>query len=92
MRPEFSPRERELIKFLLDGLSNYEIAARMGSTTQSIKTRLRLIYRRIGIDEKLFRPRVRLAYIAHFMKDRFGIVCSACVKDESVPAGTLGEC
>jgi DNA-binding CsgD family transcriptional regulator len=48
-----SPRELIVAKFVCGGLSNEEIATRLGIKTATIKTHLRNIYRRIRVQRKL---------------------------------------
>lgn len=48
-----SPRELIVAKFVCGGLSNGEIANRLGIKTATIKTHLRNIYRRINVQRKL---------------------------------------
>jgi DNA-binding CsgD family transcriptional regulator len=48
-----SPRELIVAKFVCGGLSNEEIAKHLGIKTATIKTHLRNIYRRIGVQRKL---------------------------------------
>jgi DNA-binding CsgD family transcriptional regulator len=48
-----SPRELIVAKFVCGGLSNEEIASRLGIKTATIKTHLRNIYRRIRVQRKL---------------------------------------
>ena len=48
-----SPRELIVAKFVCGGLSNGEIANRLGIKTATIKTHLRNIYRRIRVQRKL---------------------------------------
>ncbi len=48
-----SPRELIVAKYVCGGLSNEEIASRLGIKTATIKTHLRNIYRRIRVQRKL---------------------------------------
>ena len=46
---ELTPREREVLQFLLAGLTNEEIAAKLLLSTQTVETHLRNIYRKLGV-------------------------------------------
>lgn len=44
-----TPRERQVVRLAMDGLSNKEIGARLGSSPKTIETHLTGIYERYGI-------------------------------------------
>jgi DNA-binding CsgD family transcriptional regulator len=48
-----SPREMDVAKLVCSGLSNEEIASRMGIKIATVKTHLRNVYRRIRVQRKL---------------------------------------
>jgi two-component system, NarL family, nitrate/nitrite response regulator NarL len=50
--PHFSDREEEILKCLLDGNSNKEIARRLDIQEMTIKTHLRNIYRKLGAQNR----------------------------------------
>lgn len=60
-----SEAERTLLRMLLDGLSNKEMAAQLGLAEITIKTRLAKLYRRFGV-------RTRVQLLSHAM--RHGLV------------------
>jgi LuxR family maltose regulon positive regulatory protein len=48
-----SPREQELLQVLAEGLTNREIAARLVLEESTIRTHLRNIYRKLGVNSRL---------------------------------------
>jgi DNA-binding NarL/FixJ family response regulator len=48
-----SPREREVLALLLDGLPNKVIAQRLGISEKTVKTHLTNIFRRIGVTDRV---------------------------------------
>jgi DNA-binding NarL/FixJ family response regulator len=46
---ELTPRERELLRFLGEGLGNREIAQALGLTDHTVKFHLRSIYAKLGV-------------------------------------------
>jgi DNA-binding NarL/FixJ family response regulator len=58
-RVHFSPRERQIVRFIVEGCSNQEIANRMGLRLQTVKNHLSRIYHKVGIPN-----RVQLAVFA----------------------------
>lgn len=48
-----SPREQELLRVLAEGLTNREIAARLVLEESTIRTHLRNIYRKLGVNSRL---------------------------------------
>ena len=55
----FSPRERQIVRFIVEGCSNQEIANRMGLRLQTVKNHLSRVYRKVGVPN-----RVQLAVFA----------------------------
>lgn len=49
---ELTVREREILKYLVQGLTNKEIAAATHLATDTIKTHLRNIYRKLGVKNR----------------------------------------
>ena len=47
-----SPREREVLQLLCQGLRNKAIAARLGVTIGTVKTHLRHIFRKLKVDDR----------------------------------------
>jgi len=44
-----SPREQEILALLADGLLNKQIAARLGISTNTVKTHLELLFEKLGV-------------------------------------------
>ena len=49
----FSPRERQIVRFIVEGCSNQEIANRMGLRLQTVKNHLSRIYRKVGVPNRV---------------------------------------
>ncbi|SRR5579871_2066307 len=47
-----SNREREILALLADGLGNKQIAARLGISTNTVKTHLELLFDKIGVSSR----------------------------------------
>ena len=47
-----SNREREILALLADGLGNKQIAARLGISTNTVKTHLELLFEKIGVSSR----------------------------------------
>jgi DNA-binding NarL/FixJ family response regulator len=47
--PAFSHRERQILRLLLDGLTNAEIAARLYIAESTVKSHLTTVFRRLGV-------------------------------------------
>lgn len=45
-------REREILALLADGLGNKQIAARLGISTNTVKTHLELLFDRLGVSSR----------------------------------------
>lgn len=58
-RVHFSPRERQIVRFIVEGCSNQETANRMGLRLQTVKNHLSRIYKKVGVPN-----RVQLAVFA----------------------------
>ena len=54
-----TPRERRILKFVIDGCTNEEIAARVHLSTQTVKNQVSALMAKIGV-----RNRVQLAVYA----------------------------
>ncbi len=50
--PEFSQRQRDVLRLLIDGQSNKLIARGLGLTDATVKTHLQLIYRKMGVESR----------------------------------------
>jgi DNA-binding NarL/FixJ family response regulator len=48
-----TPREKEVICLLVDGLTNLEIGKLLGIQETAVKTRLRDIYDKLGLDNRV---------------------------------------
>ena len=60
---DLSPRERELLKFLVDGLTNKEIAVEMDISTHTVDSYARTVFSKLKV-------RSRAAAVARALKDR----------------------
>ena len=45
-------REREVLTLLADGLGNKQIAARLGISTNTVKTHLELLFEKLGVSTR----------------------------------------
>jgi len=50
--PVLTPREREILALLADGLSNKQIAARLGISTNTVKTHLELLFDKLEVSSR----------------------------------------
>lgn len=50
---ELTPREQQVVCILAAGATNREIAARLGVREQTIKNRLSVLYRKLGLRNRL---------------------------------------
>ena len=50
--PSLTNREREILALLADGLGNKQIAARLGISTNTVKTHLELLFEKIGVSSR----------------------------------------
>jgi DNA-binding NarL/FixJ family response regulator len=50
--PEFSERQRDVLRLLIDGQSNKLIARALGLTDATVKTHLQLIYRKLQVESR----------------------------------------
>jgi|SRR5437773_6081397 len=50
--PALSNREREILALLGDGLANKQIAARLGISTNTVKTHLELLFEKLGASSR----------------------------------------
>ena len=50
--PRLSNREREILGLLADGLGNKQIAARLGISTNTVKTHLELLFEKLGVSSR----------------------------------------
>ena len=51
-RPALAPRERELIRFVRQGLRNREIAAELGVTEGTVKVYLHAVFEKLGVKNR----------------------------------------
>jgi DNA-binding NarL/FixJ family response regulator len=50
--PDLSPRETEVLRLVVEGLLNKQIAARLGITERTVKAHLTSAYQRIGVTDR----------------------------------------
>ena len=50
--PDLSPREAEVLRLVVEGLLNKQIAARLGITERTVKAHLTSAYQRIGVADR----------------------------------------
>lgn len=62
-RPALSPREREILALIADGLSAPEVAARLHLSTGTVKSHLQHLYEKLGVSD-------RAAAVAEAMRRR----------------------
>lgn len=62
-RQLLTPKEKEIVKLLLDNHSNASIATKLGSTPKAVSTRLCRVYIKFGISKKI-NPRQLLKEMA----------------------------
>jgi DNA-binding NarL/FixJ family response regulator len=63
MTRNFTPKELQVIECLFDGLSNKEIAGRVGTCQQTVKHHIRNISGKLDIDPAMFNIRVRIVFL-----------------------------
>ena len=61
---KLTPREREIIRTIVEAHSNKEISAQLGITEQSVKNRLTRLYRKFGVKNRLQLMRLLLREVA----------------------------
>jgi DNA-binding NarL/FixJ family response regulator len=50
--PELSDRERQVLELVAGGLSNHEIATRLGISEKTVKAHLTSVFRRLGVEDR----------------------------------------
>ena len=53
MSARLTPQQRRLVRVLLSGSTNREIAARLGLQEQTVKNQLSVIYGKLGVRNRL---------------------------------------
>lgn len=48
-RPNLTEREKEVLRLVCDGLTNFEIAACLGVSRETVKSELKRIFRKVGV-------------------------------------------
>jgi DNA-binding CsgD family transcriptional regulator len=48
-----TPRERELVAEILKGRSNRSIASALGTSVQTVRNQLTMLYRKLGVSSRL---------------------------------------
>lgn len=48
-----TPRERQIVRLLLEGCANKTIAARLGVSSQTVKNQLTTLYLKVGVTSRL---------------------------------------
>ena len=51
-RPELTPREREMVQFIVRGFSNKEMAAQFGITEDTVKGHLKNVFMKLGVSDR----------------------------------------
>jgi DNA-binding NarL/FixJ family response regulator len=51
--PELTPREREVLELVGEGLANKQIARRLGITERTVKAHLTSVFQRIGVTDRV---------------------------------------
>jgi DNA-binding NarL/FixJ family response regulator len=51
-RPALTNREREILALLAEGLGNKQIAARLGISTNTVKTHLEVLFEKLGVSSR----------------------------------------
>ena len=52
-RPDLTPRQLEILRALLEGGSNRDIAVQLGVREQTVKNQLTIMYQEIGVENRL---------------------------------------
>lgn len=52
MRANLTPREQEILEYVIRGFSNREIAQQLGISWRTVDTHLRNIYRKMGVKSR----------------------------------------
>ena len=52
-KPPLSPRERQIVRLVLLGESNKDIASRLGTSAHTVKNQLTTIYRKLGVPNRI---------------------------------------
>lgn len=50
---ELTPREKQVLELMTQGLSNKMIALRLGTTAQTVKNQLYLLYQKLGVHTRV---------------------------------------
>lgn len=61
--PRISPREMQALRLTAEGLTNKEVAARMGNTVQTTKNQLSEVRRKMGV-QSTFEAFTRLGWLS----------------------------
>jgi DNA-binding NarL/FixJ family response regulator len=59
----FTRKEQAILSHLFDGLTNQEIACKMGTTATTTKQHLNRVGMKLGIDSKRYCLRVRIVWL-----------------------------
>jgi RNA polymerase sigma factor (sigma-70 family) len=51
-KPNLTEREKEILRLVCDGLTNAEIAGRLGVSRETVKSELKRIFRKIGVNNR----------------------------------------
>ncbi len=52
-RPDLTPRQLEILRALLEGGGNRDIAVQLGVREQTVKNQLTIMYEKIGVENRL---------------------------------------
>ena len=70
-QPKLGPRERDLLRLLLTGCSNAEMAGKLGIKTRTVKAHFNRLFIKFRIEGGI--KRVKLAVIAYRARQELGL-------------------
>jgi two-component system nitrate/nitrite response regulator NarL len=91
-QPGLSPKELAIISCITQGMRNKEIACRLGTTEQAIKNRLRRVYDKLGVSDRLELAVYGLRHQVHKKASDPGFVRGASVPVPDIQSKPNGAC